>query len=254
MIKAVSDVADQITQHVTDEVAIRAQAAAPPAAQVVTTIESQPQTVANTLDFNGQSLQLQSAAAFEFADHEAVAMENAESVNTAQTLPLNVSNAMSAISESASKPASAPIIAQTIPPVIEMARNIRPNETQTLRLSLNPAELGRVEIEITRAEDGRVSASLMAEQTETAQALTQNISHLRESLERAGVSVEQVNVTTSSPLEQPTTQQFGQSSGQQAERQPHSSNQFTGENSLPTDQMTDSTAPTADNKLLSVHA
>jgi hypothetical protein len=149
--------------------------------------------------------------------------------------------------------APAPPISQTVQPVLELANSVPPQESRTLRFSLNPAELGRVDVEVTRDAEGRVSASLTVEQADTAQTLTQGIGQLRESLERAGLVVEQLQIATQ--LQPQTAQQFGQQTGQQADQPqtapPHNSN---ADSSLTDPTLGGSTIPGSENKLLSLHA
>lgn len=142
-------------------------------------------------------------------------------------------------------------VEQTLRPLIEAAQHTTAGSKTSLRLSLNPVELGQIEVQITRTADGHVSASLTAEQAETAQTLTQNIGHLREHLERAGIVVDQLNVTTATPLQAQTAQHFNQQSGQQQNASDH----YQGTNLFPADPSgADDTAQASDDKLLSVHA
>ncbi len=149
--------------------------------------------------------------------------------------------------------APAPLISQAFQPVLELAQSVHPHETRTLRFSLNPAELGRVDVEVTRNADGHISASLTVEQADTAQALTQGIGQLRESLERAGLIVEQLQIATQ--LQPQTAQQFGQQTGQQAD-QPPTSNPYdpNADSSLTDPTVGDGPIPGSENKLLSLHA
>ncbi len=180
-------------------------------------------------------------------------VEGVEAVTTAQTTPGSPSVNAPPPPVNVAQTTPSPFITQTIQPVLELAQAVHPNETRTLRFSLNPAELGRVEVEVTRDVNGRVSASLTVEQAATAQALTHGIGQLRESLERAGLVVEQLQVTTQ--LQSQTAQQFGQPAGQEAGQQHGSQPRGPNADSLPTDQMiADGTTPVSENKLLSLHA
>ena len=110
-----------------------------------------------------------------------------------------------------------------------------------------------MEVEVTRDVDGRVSVSLTVEQADTAQTLTHGIGQLRESLERAGLVVEQLQITTQAQSQ--TAQQFGQQADQQTGQQQASQPYRPNADSLPTDQMiADGTTPVSENKLLSLHA
>ncbi|MBL8208749.1 MAG: flagellar hook-length control protein FliK, partial [Blastocatellia bacterium] len=172
-----------------------------------------------------------------------------------QTFSVNHSVNSQIAPELVSAREASPIVTQTIQPVIDVALSINPRETRSLQLELNPIELGRVKVEITRDAEGRVSASLVVEQTETAQTLTQNLGHLRESLERAGVVVEQLTVTTAQSLQSQTSQQFGQQFGQQSSQQNASPNHYSDADSLRSDQTGgEEISPASDNKLLSMRA
>ncbi len=148
-----------------------------------------------------------------------------------------------------------PLVKQTIPPVLELAQRLDAPATRSLRLQLNPAELGRVEVEVTRDAEGQISAVLKVEQAETARTLTHSLGQLRESLERAGVVVEQLHVTHTPPLQAQTSQQFGQQFGQQSQPQHTPPTHFTNADSLPAESSsTEGTASAADQKLLSMLA
>lgn len=143
-----------------------------------------------------------------------------------------------------------PLVQQTVEPLLTLAHNVKPNEAQTLRFSLNPAELGRVEVEVMRDAEGHISAALTVEQSDTAQALTQGIRQLRESLEHAGLVVDQLQVTVQ--MQSQNAQQFGQ---QQPSQQQASSPANPKADSLPADILSaDETTPASENKLLSLHA
>jgi hypothetical protein len=88
------------------------------------------------------------------------------------------------------------VLSQTVPSFLDLVQQTPQQETRSLRFSLHPHELGRVEIEVTRDAEGRVSASLNADQLEAAHSLTQGIHHLRESLEQAGLVIEHLEVVT----------------------------------------------------------
>lgn len=92
------------------------------------------------------------------------------------------------------------VVAQTAAQVLSAAEGVARRETRTLRFDLQPENLGRVEIELTRSGEGRVRAHLMAERGETTQALHDGLGQLRESLERAGLTVERLDVSTRSDL------------------------------------------------------
>ncbi|HEX4949619.1 MAG TPA: flagellar hook-length control protein FliK [Blastocatellia bacterium] len=146
-------------------------------------------------------------------------------------------------------------VAQTMESVLTLAQSVPLSATRTLRLSLHPVELGHVAVEVTRADDGRISATLTVEQAETAQTLSHGIGQLRESLERAGVTVEQLHVTTTPSFQPQTTQHFGQQAGHNTNQPDTATTAFTNANAASADSTgaEDSTPVTA-HKLLSVHA
>ena len=186
-------------------------------------------------------------------EREVFSTENSESVTRPQPTAVAASVKAPSPAASAAPPLPSSPIAQTMQPVLELAQRVPPQEARTLHFSLNPAELGRVDIEVTRDAQGRVSASLTVEQADTAQSLTHGIGQLRESLERAGMVVEHLQVTTQ--LQPQTNQQFNQQAGQQADQQQASSSYDPNADSLPTDSMlTEGPTSSSGNKLLSLHA
>ncbi|HWQ31699.1 MAG TPA: flagellar hook-length control protein FliK [Blastocatellia bacterium] len=86
------------------------------------------------------------------------------------------------------------IIGQAAEPVINAAASLAPREARTLRLTLNPQELGQLEVRLTRDEDGRVSATFTADRETTRQALSAGLSELRQTLERAGLPVDRLEI------------------------------------------------------------
>ncbi|MGH9903651.1 MAG: flagellar hook-length control protein FliK, partial [Pyrinomonadaceae bacterium] len=99
---------------------------------------------------------------------------------------------------------------QTARTIMEMAAGINRRETRMIRLSLRPEELGRVEVRVTRDRDGNLSAHLIAEQDSTQRALAAGIGALRESLERAGLSFDRLDVSTNVDA---SAQQWGDANG-----------------------------------------
>ncbi|HYE73992.1 MAG TPA: flagellar hook-length control protein FliK, partial [Blastocatellia bacterium] len=89
-------------------------------------------------------------------------------------------------------------VTQSATQIINAAEGIKPRETRTMRFELRPESLGRVEIELTRNSEGQVRAHLTAERGETSQFLQDGLGQLRESLERAGINVDRLDVSTRS--------------------------------------------------------
>jgi flagellar hook-length control protein FliK len=88
--------------------------------------------------------------------------------------------------------------AQSVSPIVELARDLGKRETRNIRVRLHPEELGQVDIRVSRDADGRLTALLWVERDATRQSLSGGIAHLREALERAGVTVDRLDVATTS--------------------------------------------------------
>jgi flagellar hook-length control protein FliK len=71
----------------------------------------------------------------------------------------------------------------------------------TARIVLAPPELGHVEIRLHYSDSG-VSATVVADRPEAAQALGQSIGELRRALESHGVSILSLDVSQAGPEEQ----------------------------------------------------
>ncbi len=109
------------------------------------------------------------------------------------------------------------IATQTIDPIIELAQTTPHRETRSLRISLNPEELGKIEVEVTRDAEGRLSAAFSAERIEAASSLTHSLGHLREMLEQAGLRVEHLEVTVTPQFQNSTGGQPGHQQQSQAQ-------------------------------------
>lgn len=118
---------------------------------------------------------------FEVSD---LAMKNqAQTVETATPVPTEGAN----------------VAAQIEPQVVQMiAATIRTEKPQILKMRLNPAELGGVEIKIEKDADGKINAHFTTEKEETRKILTENIAQLRDSLQDSGWQVERVEVSCDS--------------------------------------------------------
>jgi flagellar hook-length control protein FliK len=62
-------------------------------------------------------------------------------------------------------------------------------------IHLQPGDLGIVQVKIERAADGTATVTVQVEKPATLQAMQQDISHLHQALDRAGVPAEQRQVT-----------------------------------------------------------
>src|SRR6185436_17846419 len=74
--------------------------------------------------------------------------------------------------------------------IVDLAVATQPRQQRSVRLRLRPEELGQVDIQLTRDAAGRVSAQVVVEREAARAALTQSLAQLRETLERAGLSVD----------------------------------------------------------------
>jgi flagellar hook-length control protein FliK len=83
---------------------------------------------------------------------------------------------------------------QVVSHVLTLTEDLGANKTRSIRLRLHPEELGEVEIQITRNAQGKVSALLEAQRETTKQVLSQSLGQLRETLERAGVTIDRLQV------------------------------------------------------------
>lgn len=100
----------------------------------------------------------------------------------------------------------------------ELAAKVeRTKETQILKMRLNPAELGTVEIHLEKSADGHLKAHFSTESETARTALHENIDQLRNTLEKAGWQVGAVEVTVSTTA----TDQFN-GSRNNGENQPNS--------------------------------
>lgn len=98
-----------------------------------------------------------------------------------------------------------PINEQLTGPMTAAAESLAYREGRTLRLRLNPEELGQIEIRLTRDAEGRLSAQLIAKHETTRDVLIDGMSHLRVALERAGLTVDRLDVGVGSGWENSST-------------------------------------------------
>lgn len=85
-------------------------------------------------------------------------------------------------------------IHQTAEPILHTAGSMERGEARSLSLSLNPAHLGRLEIRLTRDEDGKINALLTADRADTQHILADHIPELRHTLENAGVGIDRLEI------------------------------------------------------------
>jgi flagellar hook-length control protein FliK len=75
-----------------------------------------------------------------------------------------------------------------------ISEGITAREPRSIRVRLRPEELGDVQINLTTDQQGRLNASINAERDITRQALASGLEHLRESLEQAGIHIENLEI------------------------------------------------------------
>jgi flagellar hook-length control protein FliK len=85
---------------------------------------------------------------------------------------------------------------QLAEPLIAASEYVAPGMLRNLRFKLRPAELGQVEVELRRDAAGRLSARLTVGHEATSRVLGDELGQLREALERAGLQVGRLDVTT----------------------------------------------------------
>ncbi|HEY6803266.1 MAG TPA: flagellar hook-length control protein FliK [Pyrinomonadaceae bacterium] len=124
----------------------------------------------------------------------------AEAKQADTVVPVNVSSSAFA---STLKKQSIDTVNETIAPqvanqIAELAANTQPRQQRSVRLRLRPEELGQVDIQLSRDAAGKVSAQVVVERDSARAALSQSLPQLRETLERAGLQVDRLNVSSDS--------------------------------------------------------
>lgn len=89
---------------------------------------------------------------------------------------------------------ASPLAAQVVSHIIALAETLNGRPVRSIRLRLQPEELGQVEIQLKRDAQGNISAHLTAEHETSRRALSQSLGQLRETLERAGLTVDRLEV------------------------------------------------------------
>lgn len=142
---------------------------------------------------------------------------SAASNQPAQAFNLEMASVSNAI---AAGPPSAGITGQIMNPILVASDTLRQRETRTLRLNLQPEDLGQVEVQITRHAEGQFSARLTAEHDFARQALADGLGQLRAALERAGLPVERLEVNIGPGLHFDSSGQTGNQYQSHSESQP----------------------------------
>jgi hypothetical protein len=86
---------------------------------------------------------------------------------------------------------------------------VRPNEARTLHFSLNPESLGKVEVTVSTDTEGRLSADITVKDESARSLLTGNVSNLRETMERAGLLVDRLDISSEPTLNSNTGSHTG---------------------------------------------
>jgi hypothetical protein len=89
--------------------------------------------------------------------------------------------------------------------------------TSHTTIKLDPAELGQVEIRISRAQDGTSSVSVAVQRPDTLATLQNDLGHLHQALDRAGVSEQRSVNLHLAGTDQPGNQNLGAETGGMAQ-------------------------------------
>ncbi|HET6975114.1 MAG TPA: flagellar hook-length control protein FliK [Pyrinomonadaceae bacterium] len=92
------------------------------------------------------------------------------------------------------------IKSQTLDQIVALAAMTNAAETKSIRFRLRPKELGQIEIQLTRDAEGRLSANLNVERESARTLLSQTLGELRESLTRAGFTVDKIEIRAETGL------------------------------------------------------
>ncbi len=88
------------------------------------------------------------------------------------------------------------VFEQIEPKIIELAKFVdKTGETDLLKMRLNPAELGEIEIRLEKDASGKINAHIQTKTEATQHILGESLGQLRESLQNAGWQVEKLEVS-----------------------------------------------------------
>jgi Flagellar hook-length control protein FliK len=87
------------------------------------------------------------------------------------------------------------IQAQTIKEIITQSETLSERQMRSFRLRLKPAELGQIDIQVNRDAQGRISAHISAESEAARGTLLRSLDELRDTLARAGLSVDKLQIS-----------------------------------------------------------
>jgi flagellar hook-length control protein FliK len=92
------------------------------------------------------------------------------------------------------------IQSQTISQIIAQAELLPGRQMRSFRLRLRPEELGEIDIQLSRDAAGRISAHISAERESARGTLSRSVDELRETLSRAGLTVDKLLISTETGL------------------------------------------------------
>jgi flagellar hook-length control protein FliK len=116
-----------------------------------------------------------------------------DSPTTMNLTPVNFASALNKHSVETVKELVTPQVANQL---VDLAAATQPRQQRTVRLRLRPEELGQVDVQLSRDSAGKVSAQVVVERDSARSALTQSLPQLREALERAGLQVDRLTVSS----------------------------------------------------------
>jgi flagellar hook-length control protein FliK len=86
----------------------------------------------------------------------------------------------------------------------------------SMKIRLDPPNMGQLQIDVTVARDGTISAAFQTSNEDAAKLLSHGIQHLKTAIETAGVAVDRIQVRQASPAEQSgSSQNNGRDQNQQ---------------------------------------
>jgi flagellar hook-length control protein FliK len=95
-----------------------------------------------------------------------------------------------------SKNIESSVFEQIEPKIIELASFVeKSEEKQLLKMRLNPAELGEVEIRIEKDSSGKIHAHIRTENESARHILAESLGQLRDTLQNSGWQIERLEVS-----------------------------------------------------------
>ncbi len=139
------------------------------------------------------------------------------------------------------------VLSQVSTAILTSAKNVTDKQPVSLQLTLFPKELGKVEIKMVRSSKGVLSTNITVSSDQAYGALSSGLSQLRDSLEQAGVFIDQLGIQNN--LDSGGEQNFGGGNKNSERENSFAINNFLdNENSL-----TENTTPSLIKQILSLH-